>query len=309
MDRSGRRVAALLLLPALVVVAVVAAAPIGLLFRVALYPPGPVAPLSGGPELESFAGLLSAPYPSVALRTLRLSVLTTALVTLLGFPVALFLSRSRGLSRRVQTLLIVSPLLMSVVVRAYGWMLILGRQGFVGETLAALSLPRAGLLHTEAAVLLALTESFLPFMILALAASLDRIDPDLLAAARGPGSFVRTYLLPRSWCPSPSPGFLAGASFVMVGSLSAYAIPALLGGSAARTFVMEIYELVTISFDWPTAAAASLALLPLRLGASRRSGAAQPPPVGARLRDLAARDETPAAQFSRWGLERRCIPA
>ena len=196
----------------------------------------------------------------MALRTLRLSVLTTVLVTLLGFPVALFLSRSRGLSRRVQTLLIVSPLLMSVVVRAYGWMLILGRQGFVGETLAALSLPRAGLLHTEAAVLLALTESFLPFMILALAASLDRIDPDLLAAARGLGaSSARTFFAVVA--PLTLPGFLAGASFVMVGSLSAYAIPALLGGSAARTLVMEIYELVTINFDWPTAAAASIALL------------------------------------------------
>ena len=260
MDRSGRRAAALLLLPALLVVALVAAAPIALLFRVALYPPGPVAPLSGGPELESFAGLLNSPYPSVALRTVRLSLLTTVLVTLLGFPVALFLSRSRGLSRRVQTLLIISPLLMSVVVRAYGWMLILGRQGFVGETLAALSLPRAGLLHTETAVLLALTESFLPFMILALTASLDRIDPDLLDAARGLGaSSARTFLAVVA--PLALPGFLAGASFVMVGSFSAYAIPALLGGSAARTFVMEIYELVTITFDWPTAAAASITLL------------------------------------------------
>lgn len=260
MDPRGRRVAGLLLLPALFVVALVAALPIGLLFRVALYPPGPVAPLVGGPELDSFASLLSAPYPSVAFRTLRLSLLTTVLVTLLGFPVALVLARSRGLSRRVQTLLIISPLLMSVVVRAYGWMLILGRQGFVGETLAALSLPRAGLLHTEAAVLLALTESFLPFMILALAASLDRIDPDLLAAARGLGaSPARAFgavVLPLTL-----PGFLAGASFVLVGSLSAYAVPSLLGGAAARTFVLEIYELVTISFDWPTAAAASVVLL------------------------------------------------
>ena len=260
MDPGGRRVSVLLLLPALAIVALVAAAPVMLLFRVALYPPGPVAPLTGGPELGSFASLLSDPYPAVAFRTLRLSLLTTLLVTVLGFPAALFLSRSRGASRRIQTLLIISPLLMSVVVRAYGWMLILGRQGFVGETLALLSLPRAGLLHSELAVLLALTESFLPFMILALAASLDRVDPALLDAARGLGAsparaFIGVVL------PLTLPGFVAGASFVLVGSLSAYAIPALLGGSAARTFVMEIYELVTITFDWPTAAAASVTLL------------------------------------------------
>ena len=183
---------------------------------------------------------------------------------------------------------------MSVVVRAYGWMLILGRQGFVGETLAALSLPRAGLLHTETAVLLALTESFLPFMILALAASLDRIDPDLLAAARGLGaSSARTFFA--VVVPLALPGFVAGASFVLVGSLSAYAIPALLGGSAARTFVMEIYELVTISFDWPTRGRRLPGAAPLRFGAARRSGAGEPPPVGAQLRDLAIRDDAHCA--------------
>ena len=260
MDRGRQRAAALLLLPALLVVTLFLAAPVGLLLRVALFPPGPLAPLSGGPALDSFAGLAGAPYPELALRTIRLSLLTTLFAVLLGFPVALLLSRSRGLSRTVQMLLVVSPLLVSVVVRAYGWMLLLGPQGFLGGLLVAFGLPRAGLLHTETAVLIALTEAFVPFVVLAVAASLDRLDPDLLEAARGLGaSPARAFL--RVVLPLTFPGLAAGAGFVMVGSLSAYAAPALLGGPDARTLVMEIHELVAVRFDWPAAAAASLALL------------------------------------------------
>lgn len=259
-DPGKRRTAALLLLPALLAIALFAAAPIGVLVRLSLFEPGPLAPLEGGPSLASFAALAEAPYPGVALRTLRLAVLTTAFTALLGFPVALLLSRSRGVRRSVQLLIVVSPLLMSIVVRAYGWMLILGSQGFLGGAREALGFPRAGLLHTETAVLLALVESFLPFMILALAASLDRMDPRLQEAARSLGASPARVFFAVT-LPLALPGLLAGASFVLVGGLSAYATPALLGGSATRTLVMEIYELVAVTFDWPLAAAASLALL------------------------------------------------
>lgn len=259
-DRQRRRAAFWLLIPALAVVGIVAAAPVGILLGVSLFPPGPLAPLEGGPELGSFRALAEAPYPEAALRTVRFALLTTAFTALLGFPAAWTLSRSAGRIRSVLTLLVVAPLLMSIVVRAYGWTLILGRQGFLGETLALLGLPRTGLLHTEAAVLLGLTEAFLPFMILALAAGLDRTDRSLVDAARGLGASPGAAFF-RITLPLALPSLVSGAGFVMVGCLAAYATPALLGGSASRTLVLEIYELVTVSFDWPTAAAASLLLL------------------------------------------------
>lgn len=259
-ERERRRVGALLLLPALLAVFAFAAAPIGVLVRLSLFEPGPLAPLEGAASLASFRALAESPYPAVALRTLRLAALTTLFTALLGFPAALVLSRSRGAWRSAQLLIVVSPLLMSIVVRAYGWMLLLGSRGFLGGLREAVGLPRAGLLHTETAVLLALVESFLPFMILALTASLDRIDPRLVEAARSLGaSPFRAFS--RVTLPLALPGLVAGASFVMVGGLSAYATPALLGGAATRTLVLEIYELVAVTFDWPTAAAASLALL------------------------------------------------
>ncbi len=260
MGRVRRGPGPLLLLPALAVVALVAAVPVGLLVRTALFAPGAFAELSGETSLASFAALFEGPFPAVARRTVRLALLTTAATVVLGYPVAVLLSRARGGWRSFQTLLVVSPLLMSTVVRAYGWTLVLGSQGVLGGFLENLGLPRAGLLHTEAAVLLALTESFLPFMILALAASLDRIEPAVIEAARSLGASPgQTFL--RVALPLSVPGLVAGGSFVFVGSLSAYATPALLGGSEVRTWVREIQELVMIRFDWPTAAAASLALL------------------------------------------------
>lgn len=260
MDRGGRRAATLLLLPALLVVGIFLAALIGLLLRVALFPPGPLAPLSGGPELDSFASLAGDPYPAIALRTARLSLLTTLFAVLLGFPAALLLSRSRGSARTAQTLLVLSPLLLSAVVPAYGWMLVLGPHGLAAGGLAALGLSGASLLATEAGVVLALTGSFLPFMVLALAASLDRIDAGLVEAARGLGASP-AQVFGRIVLPLVRPGLAAGAGFVTVGSLSAYAAPALVGGPEAPTLVTEIYRLVAVRFDWPTAAAVSLALL------------------------------------------------
>ncbi len=265
MEGVSRTLAALLLLPALLAIAAVMAVPIGVLIHLALLPPGPLAPLEGGPTLAAFAGLFEDPFPAVMGRTVRLAGLTTLATALLGYPMALLITRSTGLERRIRTLLVVSPLLMSIVVRAYGWVLLLGRQGFLGATLEAFGLERASLLYTETAVVLALTESFLPFMALALVASLDRVEPRLLEAARGLGASPFSTFL-RITLPLTLPGLAAGGSFVLVGALSAYATPALLGGAGMRTWVLEIHEQLTLSFDWPTAAAASLLLLAAAMG-------------------------------------------
>ncbi len=265
MEGFSRTFAALLLLPALLAIAAVMAVPIGVLIHLSLLPPGPLAPLEGGPTLTAFAGLLEDPFPTVMGRTVRLGLLTTFATVLLGYPMALMISRSTGLARRIRTLLVVSPLLMSIVVRAYGWVLLLGRQGFLGTFLETLGFERASLLHTETAIVLALTESFLPFMVLALVASLDRVEPLLLDAARSLGaSSISAFL--RITLPLTLPGLTAGGSFVLVGTLSAYATPALLGGARARTWVLEIHELLALAFDWPTAAAASLLLLAAAMG-------------------------------------------
>lgn len=259
--RSARK-NALLLAPSGLVYALLLVAPMAFLFRTSLFPPGPGAPLEGPATLAAYRELLDGYFLGILLRTLRIALVTTALCLLLGYPLALAISRSRGLARSVQLLLVVSPLFVSVVVRAYGWILLLGNRGVVNSLLQALRLADEPLrlLYTEGAVVAALVEALLPFMTISIASVLDQLAPELEEAARGLGATpIGAFLhvtLPLSF-----PGALAGALLVFMVSMGAYATPALVGGSRVRVAVMEIATQVTTVFNWPLAAALSLALL------------------------------------------------
>lgn len=241
-------------------------APLLYLFQVSLLAPRPAAPLTGPFSLESYAALFDGYFIAILFRTLRIAFLTALFCLVLGYPVAISIARSKGALRWLQLLLVVSPLFVSVVVRAYGWVLILGNQGLLNHVLSSSGLVDEPLrmLYTEGAVVAALTESLLPFMVLSLASVLDRIPRELGDAARGLGaSPLRAFIhvtLPMSF-----PGALAGTLLVFMVSMGSYATPALLGGSRVRVMVTEIYSQVTATFNWPLAAALSIALLSVSL--------------------------------------------
>lgn len=242
-------------------------APLALLVRTSLLPPGPGAPLEGPVSLDAYAALFDDYYGTILLRTLRIACATTLVSLVLGYPLALSLSRSRGAWRTAQFLLLVSPLFVSVVVRAYGWMLLLGSRGLVNTLLVSSGVTDAPLrlLYTEGAVVAALVEALLPFMALSIAAVLDRLAPELEDAARGLGaspfsSFIHVTL------PLSLPGALSGAVLVFMVSLGSYATPALVGGARIRVMVTEIYTQATTVFNWPLAASLSLSLLAIALG-------------------------------------------
>jgi putative spermidine/putrescine transport system permease protein len=265
---SEPRRAALLLSPSAIVYLALLAAPMAFLFRTSLLPPGPGAPLEGPVGLASYAQLADAYHLVLFARTLRIALATTALTLALGYPVALAIARSRGARRNLQMLLVVSPLFVSVVVRAYGWVLLFGRRGVVNELLLATGFFDApvAILHTEGAVVVALTEALLPFMALSILAVLEQLPRELEWAARGlgatPWQSFRHVVLPLTL-----PGALVGAVFVFLVSMGSYATPALVGGSRVRVVVTEIYTQATAVFDWPEAAALSMALLVLSLAA------------------------------------------
>lgn len=259
---SARQREALLLAPAGALYAALLIAPLAFLLRTSLLPPGPGAPLSGPLSLDAYRHLADPYYSSILIRTLRIAGLTTLLCLVLGYPLALSLSKARGRARTVKLLLIVSPLFVSVVVRSYGWVLLLGNRGVLNGLLLKLGLVSEPIrfLYTEGAVVIALTEALLPFMALSIAAVLDRVGTDIQEAARGLGaSPFRVFwhvLLPLS-----IPGAVSGALLVFMVSLGSYATPALLGGSRIRVLVTEIYTQATTVFDWPLAAALSFVLL------------------------------------------------
>lgn len=273
----SNRAALLLTLPALLLFVLLLVGPMAFLLRVSLLPSAPGAALSGPLSPATYAELADPYTLAILLRTLRIALLTTLICLVLGYPLAISVARAQGLSRTIQMVLVISPLFVSVVVRAYGWILVLGNRGLINGALLWLGLVAepVRLLNTEAAVVVGLAEALLPFMVLSLAAVLERQDPALQEAARGLGdSPLGTFF--RVTLPLSRPGALAGALLVFMVSMGSFATPALLGGSQVRLMVTEIYTQMTAVFNWPLGAALSVVLLTAALavtvGVSRLAG-------------------------------------
>lgn len=210
---------------------------------------------------------------SIAFRTIRIGVLTTAAGLLIGFPVAYAISRAPA--RRAAALLALSafPLLLSTVVRTYSWLVILGRDGLVGELLTGLGIARRApqLLYTEFAIVLGLVQLFTPLMILACYSSLSRLDPHLEEAARGLGAssgraFRRVVL------PMALPGVTVGAILVFAGSVTAFTTPMLLGGTRQRTLATLLYDYSSVTLDWTSASAVAVLMTVIVLVTSALTG-------------------------------------
>ena len=176
--------------------------------------------------------------------------------------VAVYLSRATGRRRAYLTLVILAPLLISVVVRSFGWLVILGPNGLVNSALRGLGLidEPLRLLYTETAITLGLVHVFLSFMVLSVATALGRIDPAVLRAAASLGAGpVRTFL--RVVLPLSLPGVAAGSVIVFTLSASAFITPALLGGPRVKVMSYLAYQQTMLLSDWPYGAAIALVLL------------------------------------------------
>ncbi len=245
----------LLLLPALALVAAFLMAPLGLLVGLSLSPENGAAGLG----LGHYARLADWYYANLFLTTLRIGAVVTLVCALLAYPLSYFLARARGAAASIGMFLLVLPLMTSAVIAAFGWMLILGRRGLLNTAVAALGLEPLRLLNTEFAVVLALTQLLLPYMILPLSGSMERISPALEEAARNLGGGAAT-VWTQVIFPLSLPGLVSGAMLVFSIAISSLIVPAMLGGRMARMVGNDIFEHLLVSFDWPMAAALSVAL-------------------------------------------------
>ena len=208
--------------------------------------------------------LLDPFYLGVLGTTLRISVLVTLASLVTAYPVAFYLTRARPRERSFLMLLIVSPLLVSLVIRSYGWVIVLGPRGLLNNLLVGLHLVTAPLklLYTETAVVVGLTHVFYPFMVLAIYSSLAQIDPAVARAAAslgaGPLRAFREVTLPLS-----VPGIVAGSLIVFALSVSSFVTPALLGGPWVKVVAYLAWEQNLVVLDWAFAAAISVILLVL----------------------------------------------
>jgi putative spermidine/putrescine transport system permease protein len=180
----------------------------------------------------------------------------------LGVPEAWIIHRMAPPWRGFMLLLVVGPLLVSVVVRTFGWMVLLGTGGLLNKALVALGVPGAPfrLLFTEFAMILGLVHVMVPLMVLSVWASLGRLDPALAKAAEGLGA-GRFTIFRRVVLPNIMPGVLGGALMVFCLSASAFATPAILGGKRLKVVTTMAYNEFLNTLNWPLGAALATLLL------------------------------------------------
>jgi putative spermidine/putrescine transport system permease protein len=208
----------------------------------------------------NYVAMVDGTFATVLLRTLRLGLICTVICVFFGYPLAYFLARAERRVAMIGLFLLVTPLMVSAVIRTFGWLVILGRRGLINSTLDAVGLDRLPLLYNEAAVVAGLVNVFLPFMVLPLMASIERINPALEEAARnlGAGWFdtFRRVILPLS-----RPGLISGCLLVYSAAISAFVIPVLMGGARVRVVGRLIYDQLLISYQWPSASAIATLLV------------------------------------------------
>ena len=203
-------------------------------------------------------------YLGIFWRTLRLAALTTLICAVIGAPEAYILSRMRDPWRSVFLLVIIGPLLVSVVVRAFGWSMLLGSTGLVNQMLQALGLGSVRLLYTETAIVIALVHVMLPFMVIPVWTALQKLDPMVEAAAWSLGASHVTALR-RVVLPQVSLGMLSGSLIVFGLSASAFAIPGLLGGRRLKMAATLVYDEYMHELNWPLGATIAIIVLAANL--------------------------------------------
>jgi putative spermidine/putrescine transport system permease protein len=199
---------------------------------------------------------------SVLWRTIRISILTTIATLIVGYPIALYLSQPWRKGRSLVTFFVIAPMLVSAVVRSYGWIIILGPNGLLSQALQMVGFgPTAGqFLYTETGVVIALTHVFLPFMVLSITGSLQQIDPALSRAARILGANeIKTFW--RVILPLSLPGITAGSMIVFCLAASGFVTPALVGGARVPVMPYIVYKEGLLVLNWTLASAVAVILL------------------------------------------------
>ncbi len=210
-----------------------------------------------------FGRFLLDPFSlGVLLRTLFLGVQVTLLCLLLGFPLAWCYLRGPAWLQPVLILVVLLPLLTSVVVRTFAWIVILGRQGIVNAALMSLGLidTPLRLLYTEGGVVVALAQVQMPLMVLPLITALSRINRSLddASAALGAGAWRGFW---RVTVPLSLPGIIAGCMLTYAAAITAFITQSLVGGGQMLFMPMYIYQQATALQNWPFAAAISIIFL------------------------------------------------
>lgn len=249
-------------MPALAVVVVFFVLPYANLLLMSFFAPAKTRPYDPTLTLGNYTATLGDTFQWWILgRTLKLGFLTTLFTLLLGYPLALNLARASSRVKGILLVLLLSPLLVGVVIRSFGWMVLLADNGLINSLLKVSGLAPGGakLMYNEFGVLVGTVHIYLPFMVLSIAGTLQNIPPDLELAARSLGASATTTFR-RVVFPLSLPGVFAGCLLVFVLAVSSYVIPVLLGGFKVITTPLLVVQTAIDVNNWPGAAAQAVVL-------------------------------------------------
>jgi putative spermidine/putrescine transport system permease protein len=282
-----------LLLPALVFLIVFLVLPSLILLGYSVLTQSQGGDISLPLTLASYERLIFSPaYRRVVILTLRVAFFTSLFTSLLAYPAAMVIAYGKPAFSRITMILVVAPLVVSVIVRTYGWQLLLGNSptGGLNWLLHALG---AGptpvrVMYSEWAVVIASVHVFLPLMVLPLSASLGRINPSLNEAARMLGAPAwRAFL--RVTLPLSMPGLVAGLTIVFSLTAGSYVTPQMVGGTRGLMLGVLLEQQINTAFDWPMAAAIAAVMVTIALVANVGVGWLSERHAAARLRRSGAR--------------------
>jgi putative spermidine/putrescine transport system permease protein len=237
--------------------------PVGNMIRYSFFQQLPSGELGDGITLMNYARLANVDlYRRVLFTTLRVSLFTTIGAMILAYPVALVMVRGHPIVSRILAIIVIAPLLVNVVIRTYGWRVILANsdQGVLNWALAGLGMPTVRWLYTEGAIIIGSIHVFMPLMALPLASALGRISPAVEEAGRTLGASAWQAFF-RVTLPLSVPGLAVGSTLVFSLTASSFVAPALLGGNFAKMLGTLVEEQIMSVFDWPFGAAIATVLI------------------------------------------------
>jgi spermidine/putrescine transport system permease protein len=218
------------------------------------------------PGLQNYLQATRPEYVPAFLNSLRYSAITTVLSIAIGYPIAYWISRYGGRRKVLLLILVMLPFWTSYLIRTYAWMIILRDNGVLNAVLGAIGLTSEPipLLNTDFSVVLGMTYGFLPFAILPMYVSIDRLDRHLVEAGRdlyasGRGAFLHVTL------PLTMPGIIAAAILTFIPAIGDYVTPDLLGGAQTTTIAKVVQVIFTSGRDWPYGSALGFLLMVVTL--------------------------------------------
>jgi len=254
--------------PPLLWVAMFLLAPYALLFTYSFWSVSDAQIIVHRWSLSNYRELLHTPlYMQVLLRSMKIAASVTALALLLAYPLAYYVSFFCHKRKSLLFQLVIIPLWVSYLVRAYAWKTILGSTGVLNTLLIYLHVvsgPVSWLLYSPFAVVLTLTHIYTPFAFLPIYASLEHIPRNLVEASSDLGANNRQTFF-KVILPMSLPGVIAGATFAFVLSLGDFLAPLLIGGPSGIMISNVVYNLFGAAYNWPLGAAISLCMLVLVL--------------------------------------------